>query len=228
MEALAASRVAVFGIGGVGSFAAEALVRGGIGAIDIIDNDTVNITNLNRQLYALHSTIGRYKVDVAEERIHDINPLCRVTKHCLFYTPETANQFDFTLYDYVVDCIDTVTGKIQIVLQAQQSGTPVISSMGTGNKTDPSLLEVSDIYKTSVCPLARVMRRELKARGIKHLKTVYSRERVIQPAAGEYDADVSSKKPVPGSTSFVPSSAGLLLAAEVIRYLAKLPAAVKS
>ena len=176
VETLAGKRVAVFGVGGVGGFAVEALVRSGIGAIDIVDNDTVAPSNLNRQIIALGSTIGRYKVDVCEERIKDISPGCKVTKHRVFFTPETARGFDFTQFDYVIDAIDTVTGKIELVMRANAAGVPIISSMGAGNKLDPTRFEVADIYKTSVCPLAKVMRRELRERGVKKLKVVFSKE----------------------------------------------------
>ncbi|MBQ1555641.1 MAG: tRNA threonylcarbamoyladenosine dehydratase, partial [Clostridia bacterium] len=176
METLAASRVAVFGVGGVGGFAVEALARSGVGTLDLIDSDTVSLTNLNRQIIATRRTVGQYKTDVAAARIHEINPDAVVHTHRVFYTPETAGQFDFSQYDYIVDAIDTVTGKIALVLQAQAAGTPIISSMGAGNKLDPTAFRVADIYQTSVCPLARVMRQELKKRGVKHLKVVYSQE----------------------------------------------------
>ena len=217
METLARSRVAVFGIGGVGGFTVEALVRSGVGAIDIIDNDKVSLTNINRQIYATHKTVGRYKVDVAAERIAEINPACKVTAHKTFYMPETQNEFDFNEYDYIVDAIDTVTGKIAIIENAQKCGTPVISAMGAGNKLDPTAFEVADIYKTSVCPLAKVMRRELKKRGIKKLKVVYSKE---EPSAsvGECEEE-SSKRAIPASNAFVPSVAGLIIAGEVIKDL---------
>ena len=179
MDILENSRVAVFGVGGVGGYTVEALVRSGVGAIDVIDDDKVCLTNLNRQIIATRKTIGQYKTDVCKERIHDINPNCEVTVHKCFFLPETKNQFDFSKYDYVVDAIDTVKGKIEIILRAEKAGVKIISSMGAGNKLDPTLFEVSDIYKTSVCPLARVMRRELKARGIKKLKVVYSKEEAI-------------------------------------------------
>lgn len=223
MEKIFRSRVIVFGIGGVGSFVVEALVRSGVGAIDIVDNDTVSVSNLNRQLFALQSTVGRNKVDVAEERIHDINPECKVTKHKTFFLPENASQFDFKNYDYVVDCIDTVSGKIQIVMQAKEAGVPVISSMGAGNKVDPTQLKVSDISRTSVCPLARVMRNELKKRGIKRLKCVFSTEKIIPPIPEELAVlnEVSQKKQIPGSNAFVPSVAGLMIAAEVLKDLTK-------
>lgn len=217
MKKLYKSRAIVFGIGGVGSYVVEALVRSGLGAIDIVDNDQICLSNLNRQLYALHSTIGRDKVDVAEERIHDINPDCKVTKWKTFFLPETAGLFDFSLYDYIIDCIDTVTGKLEIITRAKALKKPVISSMGAGNKVDPTRLKVADISRTSVCPLARVMRNELKKRGIKRLKVVFSTEKVIKPQA-DIEND-SSKKQTPGSNAFVPSTAGLMIAAEVIKDL---------
>lgn len=214
------ARVAVFGIGGVGGHAAEALVRSGIGAIDLIDNDTVSVSNLNRQLVALHSTIGKYKVDAARERFLDINPALKIRTYRTFYTPETAAEFDFSEYDYVIDAIDTVTGKIGLVMQAQAAGVPIICSMGAGNKLDPSAFEVTDIYKTSVCPLAKVMRYELKKRGVKHLKVVYSREIPRSPDMSVTDEKpVGTRRAIPGSTAFVPSAAGLVLAGEVIRDL---------
>ena len=214
MEKLSKARVIVFGIGGVGSYVVEALVRSGIAAIDIVDNDKICLSNLNRQIYALHSTIGRDKVDVAEERIHDINPDCRVTKWKTFYLPDTADQFDFSQYDYIVDCIDTVTGKLEIISRAKALKKPVISCMGAGNKVDPTKLKVADITRTSVCPLARVMRNELKKRRIKRLKVVFSTETVIPP-----ESDGAQKKQIPGSTAFVPSVAGMIIAAEVIKDL---------
>lgn len=209
LEKLANSRVAVFGIGGVGGYAAEALVRSGLGTIDIIDNDTVAESNLNRQIYALHSTIGKYKVDVAKERMLDINPNITVNIYKVFYTPETSAEFDFSQYDYIVDAIDTVSGKLELVMQAQKANVPVISSMGAGNKMNPALFDVSDIYKTSVCPLAKVMRHELKKRGVKYLKVVFSKE--IPMKTGE--------KRVPASNAFVPSVVGLIIASEVIKKL---------
>ncbi len=189
MERLSAARVAVFGIGGVGGYTAEALARSGIGALDLIDNDTVSESNINRQIIALHSTVGRYKTEAAAERLQDINPNLKLTLHNIFFTPETAAEFDFTKYDYVVDAIDTVTGKIELVMRAQSAGVPVISAMGAGNKLDPTAFEVSDIYSTSVCPLARVMRYELKKRGVKALKVVYSREKPLTPARAAEEAD---------------------------------------
>jgi len=208
-------RVAVFGIGGVGGHAVEALVRCGVGEIDIIDNDTVSLTNLNRQIFALHSTLGRPKVEVAKERLCDINPDVKINAHNLFFTPDT--EFDFSQFDYVIDAIDTVTSKIALVELCQKAGVPIISSMGTGNKLDPTKFEVTDIYKTSVCPLARVMRYELKKRGVKRLKVVYSKEEPIKPS--ESDEDKGVRRSIPGSVSFVPSTAGLILAGEVIKDL---------
>lgn len=225
LEKLQNSRVAIFGVGGVGGYVCEALVRSGVGHFDLIDNDTVSLTNINRQIIALHSTIGKLKVDVMKERMLDINPDVDVLVHPCFYLPETADQFDFSNYDYVVDAIDTVTGKIEIIVQADAHQVPVISSMGAGNKLNPAMMEVSDIYKTSVCPLARVMRRELKKRHIKHCKVVYSKEKAIQPSQAsleKYVADSEenfTKKSIPGSTVFVPSVAGLILASEVIKDL---------
>lgn len=211
MRRLKDARVAVFGIGGVGGHAAEALARSGVGTLDLIDNDRVSESNLNRQIVALQSTVGRYKTEVMRERILDINPEAEVRVHNCFYLPETAGEFDFSSYDYVVDAIDTVTGKLGLVMEAQKAGTPVISSMGAGNKLDPAAFKVADIYETSVCPLARVMRRECKSRGIGSLKVVYSEERARQPADKE--------RRVPGSTAFVPAVAGLILAGEVVKDL---------
>lgn len=216
MQKLWNSRVAVFGIGGVGSFTVEALVRSGIGAIDIIDNDKVCLTNLNRQLFATRKTLGKYKVDVATERIAEINPDIKVNAYKTFFTHETAAEFDFSLYDYVVDAIDTVTGKLALVQSATHANTPIISSMGAGNKLDPTRFEVADIYKTSVCPLAKVMRYECKKRGIKKLKCVYSKESPITPIESEEN---SSR--VPASNAFVPSVVGLIIAGEVIKDLIK-------
>lgn len=221
MQRLAASRVAVFGIGGVGGHAVEALARSGIGAIDLIDNDVVAISNLNRQMVALRSTLGKYKVDVMRDRILDINPDCKVTVHKVFYLPETASQFDFSQYDYVIDAIDTVSAKLGLIEQAKAAGVPIICSMGAGNKLDPTKFEVADISKTSVCPLARVMRLECKKRGLKKIKCVYSTEIAIEP--GKIDEPlVGSRRSTPGSNAFVPSVAGLILAGEVIKDLAKL------
>ena len=217
MEKLKKARVAVFGVGGVGGYAVEALARSGIGALDLIDDDVVSPSNINRQIIALHSTIGMPKVEVAAARIADINPDCTVRTYRTFYTPDTAGQFDFSQYDYVIDAIDTVTGKIALVMQAQESGTPIISSMGAGNKLDPTAFEVADISKTSVCPLARVMRRELKKRGVSHLKVVYSREQALTPQGDIEEEAVHKKRATPGSVAFVPSVAGLILAGEVIK-----------
>ena len=219
MARLKASRVAVFGIGGVGGHAAEALVRSGIGAIDLIDSDQVSLTNLNRQLFALHSTLGMDKVDAAKARLLDINPELRVTAHKCFFLPETADRFDFAAYDYVVDAIDTVTGKLQLAEAAWAAGTPIISSMGAGNKLDPTAFEVTDINKTSVCPLARIMRKELRRRGVKKLKVVYSKEDAMTPLE-QPEPDREGRRSVPGSVAFVPSVAGLILAGEVIKDLA--------
>lgn len=230
MEILANSRVAVFGVGGVGGYTVEALARSGVGAIDLIDDDKVCVTNINRQIIALGSTVGMYKVDAAEKRIHDINPQCRVTCHKMFYMPETADKLDFSQYDYVVDAIDTVTGKIEIIMQAKAAGVPVISSMGAGNKVDPTAFEVADIYKTSVCPLARVMRYQLKRRGVKKLKVVYSKEQPIAPQGkaaedGSGNTDMrtgAARRSTPGSNAFVPSVAGLIIGGEVIKDLIRL------
>lgn len=232
MERLANARVAIFGIGGVGGYAVEALVRSGVGTLDLIDDDKVCLTNINRQIFATRKTVGRYKVDVAKERIMDINPDAQVNIYKTFYLPDTAEQFDFSQYDYVVDAIDTVSGKLQLVEQAEQSGTPIISSMGAGNKMDPTAFQVTDIYKTSVCPLAKVMRRELKKRGIDHLKVVYSQEKPLTPID---DTAISCKencicppgterkctqrRQVPGSNAFVPSVVGLIIAGEVVKDL---------
>ena len=218
VKILSDSRLAVFGVGGVGGFAIEALARSGVGTLDIIDNDQVCESNLNRQIIALHSTIGRNKTDVMKERIADINPDIRVNVHQCFYLPENADSFDFTQYDYIIDAIDTVAGKIQLVMQAQAAGTPIISCMGAGNKLDPARFEVSDIYKTSVCPLAKVMRKELKARGVKSLKVVYSREEAMKPVQTIAEGN---RRAIPGSIAFVPSVAGLILAGEVIKDLVR-------
>ncbi|MBR3298476.1 MAG: tRNA threonylcarbamoyladenosine dehydratase [Clostridia bacterium] len=226
VEKLAASRVAVFGVGGVGGFAVEALARSGVGALDLIDSDTVARSNLNRQIIALQSNIGSYKVDAAAERVRSINPDCRVTAHRIFYLPETAHEFDFSEYDYVIDAIDTVSGKLMLVMAAEEAKTPIICSMGAGNKLDPTAFRVADIYQTAVCPLARVMRRELKKRGIKKLKVVYSEE---EPAAHRWSDEKteavpegSSRRSIPGSVAFVPSVVGLIIAGEVIKDLAGL------
>lgn len=213
---LQASKVAVFGLGGVGSYCVEALARSGVGKIALVDNDKIAISNLNRQIYALHSTIGKFKTDAAKERILDINPNTEVETYKLFYTAHCANEFDFSRFDYVVDAIDTVSGKLTIIEECHKLNIPVISSMGTGNKMCPSLLETADIYNTSVCPLARVIRQELKKRKIPHLKVVYSKEK---PIKSSYSEENSQKRTIPGSNAFVPSSAGLLIASEVIKDL---------
>jgi tRNA A37 threonylcarbamoyladenosine dehydratase len=232
MESLRRARVAVFGIGGVGGFTVEALVRSGVGTLDLIDDDRICLTNINRQIYATRKTIGQYKVDVAKARILEINPDTTVNTYTTFYTPDTADQFDFSQYDYIVDAIDTVTGKIELILQAERAGVPIMSSMGAGNKLDPTAFEVADIYETSVCPLARVMRRELKKRGIKSLKVVYSKEPAMVPIE---DMSIScrancicppgtqrkctERRQVPGSNAFVPAVAGLIIAGEVVKDL---------
>jgi tRNA A37 threonylcarbamoyladenosine dehydratase len=212
--------VAVFGIGGFGGYTVEALARAGVGTIDVIDRDTVSLSNLNRQLLATHATIGMEKVAAAKERILSINPNAVVHTHPIFYTPETADQFDFTQYDYIVDAIDTVTGKLQLVQRAVEAGTPIICCMGTGNKLDASAFEVSDISKTTMCPLARIMRKELSKRGIKHLKVVYSKEEALTPTGWEEEAAALGKRQIPGSVAFVPGAAGLILAGEVIKDIA--------
>lgn len=212
VKKLSACRVAVFGIGGVGGYVVEALARSGIGCFDLIDSDSVNITNINRQIIATHDTLGKYKVDVAKERILSINPQAQVNVYKVFYLPETADGFDFSRYDYVVDAVDTVTAKLQIVVEANKASVPVISCMGTGNKLDPTRFQIADVYKTSVCPLAKVMRRELKKRGIDKLKVLYSTEEPIKPID-----DNPAGKPVPASIAFVPSVAGLIIAGEVIK-----------
>ncbi len=230
MEKLKNARVAVFGVGGVGGYTVEALARSGIGTLDLIDDDRVCLTNINRQILATRKTVGQYKVDVAKERILEINPDATVNTYKTFYMPDTKEMFNFADYNYVVDAIDTVTGKIQMILQAQESGTPIISSMGAGNKINPAMFEVADIYETSVCPLARVMRHELKKRGVKKLKVVYSKEKPIRPLE---DMSIScrthcicpagtarkctQRRDIPGSSAFVPSVAGLIVAGEVVK-----------
>ena len=231
MQRLAGARIAVFGIGGVGGYTVEVLARSGIGQLDLIDDDKVCITNVNRQLLATLKTVGQYKVDVAKERVADINPKCRVNTFKTFYMPDTEGEFDFSQYDYIVDAIDTVKGKLALVENAQKAGTPIISSMGAGNKVDAAAFEVADIYETSVCPLARVMRYECRRRGIKKLKVVYSKEKPIRPME---DMSISCRRhcvcppgtrkctvrrDIPGSTAFVPSVAGLIIAGEVIKEL---------
>ncbi len=216
LEKLAGARVAVFGIGGVGGHAVEALARSGVGHLELTDKDVVSISNINRQIIATTKTLGQYKTQVMKERILEINPEAEVNIHNCFFLPETTEEFDFRKYDYVVDAVDTVTAKIELVLKAQEAGVPIISSMGAGNKLEPWRFEVADIYETSVCPLARVMRRELKKRGVRKLKTVYSRE---EPRKLLIQVSDQSGKIIPGSTAFVPSAAGLILAGEVVKDL---------
>ena len=233
MDKLFHARVAVFGIGGVGGYTVEALARSGIGTLDLIDDDRVCLTNVNRQIFATRKTVGQYKVDVAQQRILEINPDAVVNTYKTFFTPETADLFDFSQYDYVVDAIDTVTGKLELVMRAQKAGVPIISCMGAGNKMDPTAFEVADIYQTSVCPLARVMRYELKKRGVRKLKVVYSKEPVLTPL--DYMTiscrthcicppgtarKCTQRRQVPGSNAFVPAAAGLILAGEVVKDLA--------
>ncbi len=216
VDRLAGKRVAIFGVGGVGGYVTEALVRTGIGAFDLIDSDTVALSNLNRQIIATTKTLGQYKVEVMRERILDINPAAQVTVHKCFYLPETADEFDFSAYDYVVDAVDTVTAKLDIIVRATEAGIPVISAMGAGNKLNPGMFEVADIYQTSVCPLAKVMRRELKKRGVEKLKVVYSKE---PPRKQQHQGE---GKPVPASVAFVPSVAGMMIASEVVKDLLEL------
>ena len=216
---LQSARVAVFGLGGVGGYVVEALARSGVGSLDLIDSDTVSVSNLNRQILATHSTVGMLKVDAARNRVLDINPACNVKTYPIFYTPDTADSFDFTQYDYIVDAIDTVTGKLALVERAKAAGTPIICCMGTGNKLDASAFQVADISKTTMCPLARVMRKELTKRGIRHLKVVYSQEEALTPTGWEEEAAALGKRQIPGSVAFVPGAAGLLLAGEVVRDL---------
>ena len=232
MAKLADARVIVFGIGGVGGYAVEALARCGVGALDVVDDDNVGITNLNRQIIATHSTIGRPKVDVAAERILDINPMCKVMTHKCFYLPATADQFDFAHYDYVLDCVDTITAKLQLIERAHETGTPIISSMGAANKLDATAFEVADIYDTSICPLARIIRKECRKRGIDHLKVVYSKEVPSERFGGTHLDDIRSEEGttddgghrvgragIPASIAFVPAAAGLAMAAEVVKDL---------
>ena len=221
VQKLRNARVAVFGIGGVGGYTVEALARCGVGNLDLIDSDTVSISNINRQILATHSTVGMLKVDAAKARVLDINPDCVVRTHPIFYLPETAEQFDFTQYDYIVDAIDTVTGKLQLVERAVAVGTSIICSMGTGNNLDPAAFMVSDISKTSMCPLARIMRKELKKRGINHLKVVYSQEEALTPDVDPEELARTGKRQIPGSVAFVPGTAGLILAGEVVKDLIK-------
>lgn len=222
MERLARAHVAVFGLGGVGGYTAEALVRSGVGALDLIDSDRVSLTNLNRQILATRRTLGQYKADAARERALEINPDAVINARRVFYGPDTAGEFDFSRYDYVVDAIDTVTGKLALIQQALEAGTSVISCMGAGNKLDPAAFRVADIYETSVCPLARVMRKELKRRGVKRLKVVYSQEPPRGPEGALYQESLAGevRRQVPGSAAFVPAAAGLILAGEVVRDLA--------
>lgn len=215
IELLSRKRVAVFGLGGVGGYVVEALARSGIGALDLIDHDVVSISNRNRQIIALEDTVGKKKTEVVKERVKKINPDCKVTCYDCFYLPETAEQFPFHLFDYVVDAVDTVTAKLDLIVRAEQGSIPIISCMGTGNKMDPSKLQIADIYKTTICPLARVMRRELKARGIKKCNVVYSTETPLCPIMME-EPD-PGRRSTPGSTAFVPASAGLLMASKVVR-----------
>lgn len=242
MEKLQQAKVAVFGVGGVGGYTVEALARSGVGSFDLIDNDTVCESNLNRQIIATWDTIGKYKVDVMKERILSINPNAIVNVHRCFFLPENAGEFDFSQYSYVVDAVDTVTAKIALVMESQAAGVPIMSSMGAGNKLNPTAFEVTDIYKTSVCPLAKVMRRELKKRGVKKLKVVYSKEEAMTPievvenkeieadavkediakkteSTGDFAGKGSSRRATPGSTAFVPSVAGLIIASEIVKDL---------
>lgn len=222
MQKLSNARVAVFGIGGVGGYTVEALARSGIGTLDLIDSDTFSLSNINRQIYATDKTIGSYKVDAAAERIKEINPELVVNTYKVFYSPETAQQFNFNEYDYIVDAIDTVSAKIELIVNAELCKTPIISCMGTGNKTDPTAFEVSDIYKTCVCPLAKAVRYELKKRGVKKLKVVYSKELPVKPLSGsenQPENSVKRKKQIPASNAFVPGTAGLIIAGEVVKDL---------
>lgn len=220
LQRLQGARVAIFGIGGVGGYTAEALARSGVGALDLIDPDAVSLTNINRQLFATHSTIGKLKVDVAKQRLLDIYPDLKVTTYPVFYTPETADQFDFSQYDYIVDAIDTVTGKLCLAERAFAAKVPIISCMGAGNKLCGTAFQVADISKTTICPLARIMRKELKKRGISHMKVVFSTEEALTPVGAEEEAAAIGKRQIPGSTSYIPGIAGLLLAGEVIKDLA--------
>lgn len=232
IEKLRNAAVAVFGLGGVGSYVAEALARAGVGTLALIDDDRICLTNINRQIIALHSTVGKQKVDAMAERIFDINPKCRVEKHQCFYTPENADEFDLTRYSYVVDAVDMVSAKLELAVRAARAGVPMISCMGAGNKMDPTKFEVADIYETSVCPLARVMRHELRARGVDHLKVVYSKEPPLAPHAGQHAACrdhcvcppgtkrlCAMRRAIPGSVPFVPPVAGMILAGEVVKDL---------
>lgn len=217
MQKLKNARVAVFGLGGVGGYVVEALARSGIGALDLIDHDTISTTNLNRQIFALHSTIGMGKAEAAKKRVLDINPEVAVTVHKTFYGPDTAAQFDFTQYDYIIDAIDTVTAKLALITQAKSAGTPIICSMGTGNKLDPGKFQITDISKTSVCPLARIMRKECAKRQLKGVKVLFSTEDPITVSSGSTEELPEGRRSLPGSVAFVPSVAGLLIAAEVVK-----------
>lgn len=230
IEKLKDAAVAVFGLGGVGGYAAEALARAGVGTLALIDDDRICMTNLNRQIIALHSTIGKQKVDAMAERVLDINPKCNVEKHQCFYTPENADEFDLSRYSYIIDAVDMVSAKLELAVRATRAGVPIISCMGAGNKMDPTKFEVTDIYKTSVCPLARVMRHELRARGVDHLKVVYSKEPPLRPFDGQHAACrdhcvcppdtkrlCGERRSIPGSVPFVPPVAGMILAGEVIK-----------
>ncbi len=221
LDKLRSCHVAVFGIGGVGGYTVEALARSGVEHFTLVDSDTVSVTNLNRQIIALQDTIGRYKVDVMAERIKNINPEAVVEVHRCFFLPENQDEFDFSKYDYAVDAVDTVAAKIAIIMKAKEAGVPVVSSMGAGNKMNPAMFEVADIYKTSVCPLARVMRQAMKKRNVKHLKVVYSKELPLKPASdmAEYAEDGVQKRSLPGSNAFTPSVAGLIIASEVVKDL---------
>ena len=221
MDKLKNAKVAVFGLGGVGGYVVEALARSGIGALDLIDHDTISITNINQQILATRSTVGMDKAEAAKQRVLDIDPEIKATARKTFYGPDTADQFDFSEYDYVVDAIDTVTGKLALVTAAQAAGTPIISSMGTGNKLDPTKFQIADITKTSVCPLARIMRTECAKRGIKHLKVLFSTEDPLSPAASCTEELPEGRRSLPGSVAYVPSVAGLIIAGEVIRDLIK-------
>lgn len=219
MGTLARSRVAVFGVGGVGGYVVEALARSGVGALDLIDSDRISPSNLNRQLHALHSTLGRLKVEAAAERVRDIHPACAVRTYPLFLLPETRDRFDFTQYDYVVDAIDTVTGKLALIEAAREAGVPIICSMGAGNKTEASAFRVADLSQTAVCPLARILRKECRRRGLEHVKVVYSEEKALCPIEESGEAPPEGRRALPGSTAFVPAAAGLILAGEVVKDL---------
>ena len=221
MEKLKNARVAVFGLGGVGSYTVEALARSGVGALDLVDHDTVSLTNINRQLLATHSTLGMSKTEAAKNRVLDINPACRVTVHETFYGPDTAQLFDFTQYDYIVDAIDTVTAKLQLIARAKETGTPILCCLGTGNKLDATKFHITDISKTSVCPLARIMRKECAKRGFKHVKVLFSTEDPILSGGDTGEELPEGRRSLPGSVAFVPSVAGLLIAGEVIKDLIK-------